>query len=68
MPQGQLFDTGDAVLDGWAYEQDFIDAEEEAELIAFAQALPLAETRCKHYVARRRGFSLGATTTSTPFA
>ena len=39
---------------GWDYRIDFIDAGEEAELLALIATLPLHEARYKGYTARRR--------------
>ncbi len=52
--------AGPALPDGWAYRPDFIDADEEAGLLAAISALPLQEARYKGYTARRRvaGFGL----------
>jgi alkylated DNA repair dioxygenase AlkB len=46
--------TGPALPPGWDYRADFIDAGEEAELVALIEALPLREARYKGYTARRR--------------
>ncbi|MDQ6640441.1 MAG: alpha-ketoglutarate-dependent dioxygenase AlkB [Pseudomonadota bacterium] len=39
---------------GWDYRLEFIDADEEARLLAVIAALPLHEARYKGYTARRR--------------
>lgn len=39
---------------GWDYRTEFIDAGEEAELLALIATLPLHEARYKGYTARRR--------------
>ncbi len=39
---------------GWAYREDFLDAEEEARLLEAIAALTLHEARYKGYTARRR--------------
>jgi alkylated DNA repair dioxygenase AlkB len=46
--------TGPKLPPGWDYRADFIDASEEAELVALIEALPLHEARYKGYTARRR--------------
>ena len=63
--QRALFDelpanAGPALPDGWAYRPGFIDADEEAGLLATIATLPLQEARYKGYTARRRvvGFGL----------
>jgi len=45
--------------DGYAYEPDFLSADEEAALIAEIQRLPLAEAEYKQYTAKRRIVSYG---------
>ena len=52
--------AGPALPDGWSYRPDFIDAHEEAALLAVIEGLPLQEARYKGYTARRRvvGFGL----------
>jgi alkylated DNA repair dioxygenase AlkB len=45
---------GPSLPPGWAYRPDFIDAGEEAELLAVIATLPLHEARYKGYTARRR--------------
>jgi alkylated DNA repair dioxygenase AlkB len=58
--QSTLFDEPTAaLLDGWSYEDDFLDAGEERELLRIVQALPLEQMRYKDYTARRRGISFG---------
>jgi alkylated DNA repair dioxygenase AlkB len=46
--------AGPALPPGWDHRADFIDASEEAELVALIEALPLHEARYKGYTARRR--------------
>ena len=46
--------TGPALPTGWALRLDFIDADEEAALLALIATLPLEEARYKGYTARRR--------------
>jgi len=48
-----------ALPDGWAYRPDFIDADEEAGLLATIATLPLQEARYKGYTARRRVAAFG---------
>ena len=43
-----------ALPPGWDYRTEFIDADEEARLLAFIAALPMHEARYKGYTARRR--------------
>jgi hypothetical protein len=45
---------------GWDYRSDFIDADEEAALLAFIATLPLEEARYKGYTARRRVAHFGS--------
>ena len=45
---------GPSLPTGWDYRTDFIDAGEEAELLALIATLPLHEARYKGYTARRR--------------
>jgi len=45
---------------GWDYRPDFIDADEEAALLAFIATLPLEEARYKGYTARRRVAHFGS--------
>jgi alkylated DNA repair dioxygenase AlkB len=44
---------------GWDYRTDFIDAAEEAELLALIATLPLEEARYRGYTARRRVVHFG---------
>ena len=46
--------SGPALPPGWAYRPEFIDADEEAALLAVIATLPLHEARYKGYTARRR--------------
>ena len=50
---------GPALPPGWDYRTDFIDAGEEAELLALIVTLPLHEARYKGYTARRRVANFG---------
>ncbi len=45
---------------GWRYVADFIDASEEAALLAHIAALPLAAARYKSFTAKRRVATFGA--------
>jgi alkylated DNA repair dioxygenase AlkB len=45
---------GPSLPPGWAYRLDFIDADEEAALLAIIATLALHEARYKGYTARRR--------------
>jgi alkylated DNA repair dioxygenase AlkB len=49
-----------ALPPGWDYRRDFIDADEEATLLAFIATLPLEEARYKGYTARRRVAHFGS--------
>ena len=49
-----------ALPSGWDYRPDFIDADEEAALLAFIATLPLEEARYKGYTARRRVAHFGS--------
>jgi alkylated DNA repair dioxygenase AlkB len=58
--QGDLFGAPDLPLpEGMRYEPDFLDADEEAGLIALIGTLPLKEMQYKSYTARRRIASFG---------
>jgi alkylated DNA repair dioxygenase AlkB len=58
--QAALFDESPAaLLEGWTYEDDFLDPNEERELLRILRALPLEQMRYKDYTARRRGISFG---------
>jgi alkylated DNA repair dioxygenase AlkB len=55
-----LFDMpAPAMPSGWRYDEEFLDAAEEADLIALLHGLPLAGARYKSYTARRRVLSFG---------
>jgi alkylated DNA repair dioxygenase AlkB len=59
--QGELFATARPALpDGLVLQPGFIDASEEASLLAAIVALPLAEARYRGFTARRRVASYGA--------
>jgi alkylated DNA repair dioxygenase AlkB len=57
--QPDLFAAGPVLPEGMRYEAGFLDAQEEARWIAFAQSLPLAAMNYKGYTARRRVKSWG---------
>ena len=58
--QETLFeDDPAAMLEGWRYEDDFLDAQEEQDLLQVVRTLPLQPMRYKDYQARRRGISFG---------
>jgi alkylated DNA repair dioxygenase AlkB len=60
MTQLTLFDDArPAMPPGWRYQPDFLDAEEEAALMAVLRSLPLESARYKGYTARRRVLSYG---------
>jgi len=51
--------TGPTLPPGWDYRADFIDASEEAALVALIETMPLHEARYKGYTARRRVANFG---------
>jgi len=51
--------SGPPLPAGWDYRTDFIDADEEVELLALIATLPLHEARYKGYTARRRVANFG---------
>ena len=63
MDQGALFDLPEPLPadlpPGLAYEPEFLQRDEEAQLIALIRALPLAAAKYKSYTARRRVVSFG---------
>ena len=61
MTQAMLFgeDPTQASIDGLIYQPDFLSLDEEKELIAIIQTLPLHSARYKQYLARRRVVSFG---------
>jgi alkylated DNA repair dioxygenase AlkB len=60
MSQPDLFGTHDQRLPpGMRYEEDFISREEEADLIAIIEKLPLANMKYQQYEALRRVVSYG---------
>ncbi len=50
---------GRSLPSGWAYREDFLGVDEEAELLDAIAALPLHEARYKGYTARRRVVHFG---------
>ena len=58
-PQRDLFALAPAYPDGLVYEPDFLDANEEAALLAQISALPIAEAKYRGFVARRRTMHFG---------
>lgn len=60
MAQLTLFDSPPAPMPpGWRYQADFLDADQEASLIALVRSLPLQAAQYKGYTARRRIVSYG---------
>ncbi|MBE7939493.1 MULTISPECIES: alpha-ketoglutarate-dependent dioxygenase AlkB [Ramlibacter] len=58
--QAELFGSEAAALpEGLRYQADFLDPQDEAHWIAFAQSLPLEAMAYKGYTARRRVASFG---------
>jgi alkylated DNA repair dioxygenase AlkB len=51
--------SGAPLPPGWDYQTEFIDAAEEAELLALIATLPLEEARYRGYTARRRVVHFG---------
>ena len=58
-PQRDLFALARAYPDGLVYEPDFLDANEEAALLAQISALPVTEAKYRGFVARRRTMHFG---------
>ncbi len=58
--QSDLFGDADLLPDGLAFEPEFIDRAEEAELLAIAGGVALRAARYRGYTARRRVFAYGA--------
>ena len=52
--QGQLFAPAAALPEGFVYVEEFIDKDEERELLAAIATLPLEPARHRAYTARRR--------------
>jgi alkylated DNA repair dioxygenase AlkB len=59
MQQSELF-AAPALPPGMQYQRDFISSDEELELLAAIQALPLTEAKYQQYTARRRTANFGA--------
>lgn len=60
MPQPDLFGSPlPALPEGMRYEEDFLTEDEEAQLLARVQALPLEPMRYQQYTALRRVVSYG---------
>jgi alkylated DNA repair dioxygenase AlkB len=59
MKQTSLFETVDALPQGFEYRPEFLSPEEEAHLIEKIRSLPLKEAAYKEFVARRRIVSYG---------
>jgi alkylated DNA repair dioxygenase AlkB len=58
--QAQLFPASPPSLpEGLLYEREFLTIDEEAELIAIVERMPVQEMRYKGYTARRRVLSFG---------
>ena len=57
--QGELFDAGPQLPEGFTYQPGFITPEDEASLLAVVGELPLEEATYKDYTARRRTVSYG---------
>jgi alkylated DNA repair dioxygenase AlkB len=57
--QGELFETGAKLPEGFVYRREFITAEEEAALLEKIRALPLAQALYKEFTAKRRTLSYG---------
>jgi len=62
-PQGSLFEAPSPLPshlpEGLRYEPDFLDLDEERELIGLVRGLPFEAARYKEYTARRRVVSYG---------
>jgi len=56
MTQAQLFGAAaiESSIEGLVYQPEFLSQEEERELLAIVQTLPLHAARYKQYLARRR--------------
>ena len=61
MTQAQLFGAAaiESSIEGLVYQPEFLSQEEERELLAIVQTLPLHAARYKQYWARRRVVSFG---------
>lgn len=58
-PQIDLFSQASAYPEGLAYEPEYLDRDEEAELLARVADLPVSEARYRGFVARRRTLHFG---------
>src|SRR5678815_2518208 len=58
--QYPLFATPATLAEGMAYRPDFLDADEERELLRIIETLPLQAARYKTFTAKRRIVSYGA--------
>lgn len=58
-PTPDLFQDAQALPAGLVYQPEFIDRDEEAQLLACIGSLTLTEARYKDYVAKRRTASFG---------
>ena len=58
--QAELFGRASGLPDGLVYRPDFLDAAEEASLVAAIRALRLEAARYKTFTAKRRILSFGA--------
>jgi alkylated DNA repair dioxygenase AlkB len=58
--QGALFEEESALPSGLVHRESFLDAREEAEILAGIATLELREAQYKEYTARRRVASFGA--------
>ena len=58
--QGALFEEESALPSGLVHREGFLDAREEAEILAGIATLDLREAQYKEYTARRRVASFGA--------
>jgi len=57
--QSALFDDAPAMPAGFVHCEEFIDVDEERELLEAFRSLPVAPARYREYVARRRTASFG---------
>lgn len=56
---GNLFGPSEPFAEGFRYEDDFLDLDEEADLLQRIRALPLAQAQYRQFTARRRIVSFG---------
>jgi alkylated DNA repair dioxygenase AlkB len=57
--QRPLFESGSTLPDGFLYESDFINPQEERDLVEEMRVLPLTEARYRGFTAKRRIVSYG---------